>query len=105
MPTVSVTSVSEKQKKKRIIIQNKVLELMDKLELSEKDIKDGKKSYNRQVWEERFRTMSDLDFHKMMIQMKEKRGYCFTYEADSLATKNKTNMTVNKLDKIAKEYG
>lgn len=105
MASVNITTVSDKQKKKRIIIQNKVLELMDKLELSDKDIKDGKKSYNRQIWEERFRTMSDLDFHKMMIKMKEKKGYCFTYEADSIATKNKVNMTVNKLDKIAKEYG
>lgn len=105
MANVSITSVSEKQKKKRIIIQNKVLELMDKLELSDKDLKDGKKSYNRQVWEERFRTMSDLDFHKMMVQMKEKKGFCFSFEADSVATKNKSNMTVNKLDKIAKEYG
>lgn len=101
---VKIIKVTDKQKKKRIIIQNKVYELMDDLELSEADKKKGVKSFNRLMWEEKFKSMSDIDFYNMMLEMKNRRGYCFSYEADSL-TEKKDNMNVNKINKIAKKHG
>ena len=104
MATVEITKVTDKQKKKRIIIQNKVYEIMDKLELSDDEIKKGIKSYNRTVWENKFKNMSDIDFYNLMLEMKKRRGYCFSFEANSITDKKHT-MNVNKLNKVAKEMG
>ena len=48
--------------------------------------------------------MSDIDFYNLMLEMKKRRGYCFSFEANSITDKKHT-MNVNKLNKVAKEMG
>lgn len=100
---ITVSAVSEKQKKKRIEIQKAVYKLMDEIELTEDELAKGVKSYNRQEWERKFSQMSDNDFNKFMLKIKETRGYNFSFEANSLTSKNK--MRINKIHQIAEKYG
>lgn len=103
MPRVSVQAITPEQKKKRIIIQNNIYKLMDKLDLTDAEIKAGKKSYNRQQWEKKFAAMSDFDFHEFMKRMKHERDFNFSYEAESFTKKEK--MSVSKIKKVAKDLG
>lgn len=97
---ITVTKVSDKQKKKRIIIQNKLYELMDDMELPPGS---KEKSWNRKEWERKFSQMSDLEFHKMMEKIYKERGYNFSFESSTITSKYK--LSINRISEIAKKWG
>ena len=99
---IKVLNITPEQKRKRIVIQNRLYELMDKLDLTDSEIKNGKKSFNRELWEKRFANMNDFEFHDFMKRIYEERDFNFSYEAESFDKKEK--MTITKVKKIAKDY-
>lgn len=103
MDKITVTKITPEQKKKRLIIQENVYKLMDKLDLTDKEIKEGKKGFNRLNWERKFAAMNDFEFHEFMSRMYNERDFNFSMTAESITKENK--MSITKIKKIAKEYG